>query len=42
MRGRGDTLALSADISERITKGCAMVIYDIAEEQADATMEKVR
>jgi tetratricopeptide (TPR) repeat protein len=42
MRGRGDTLALSADISERITNGCAMVIYDIAEEQADATMEKVR
>jgi hypothetical protein len=42
MRGRGDTLDLSTDISERITKGCAIVIYDISEEQADATMEKVR
>jgi hypothetical protein len=42
MRGLGDTVDLSTDISERITKGCAMVIYDISEEQADATMEKVR
>jgi tetratricopeptide (TPR) repeat protein len=42
MRGRGDTLDVSTDISERITKGCAMVIYDISEEQADATMKKVR
>jgi tetratricopeptide (TPR) repeat protein len=42
MRGRGDTFDLSTDISERIMKGCAMVIYDIPEEQADATMEKVR
>jgi hypothetical protein len=42
MRGRGDTLKLSTDISERIMKGCAMVVYDISEEQADATMEKIR
>jgi tetratricopeptide (TPR) repeat protein len=42
VRGRGDTLDLSTDISERITKGCGMVIYDISKEQVDAIMEKVR
>jgi hypothetical protein len=41
-RGRGDTNRLPTHISERIMKGCGMVIYDISEEQMDATMERVR
>jgi hypothetical protein len=42
MRKGGDTLNVPTNASERVMKGCAMVVFNVSEEQADAALQRTR